>query len=128
MNNKTQGQGQIKFLNAFGDITIEWEEKDKEKMEKLIQEKLDEGFQFFIVKKRFFGLLGSSKKKIKTTKDIKSNQIYIKDKDIEKYFQEISSLKVIDDETDKHEVVENSRDVKKIVKSTTVCTKPPTRG
>ena len=120
--------GQIKFLNAFGDITIEWDEKDRAKMLKIIKEKLDEGFQFYIVKKRFFGLFGEKKEKLKKITKLSNNKVLIKDKDISDYFEGITSARIIDDNTDKHEVVSNSRNPEEIVKSTSVCTKPPTRG
>ena len=124
-----QNNGQIKFLNTFGDITIEWEDKDHIAMLTVIQEKLDAGFQFYIVKDRFCGIPGTErKKKLKKISKLSGNKVLIKDKDISKYFNHITSAKIIDDKRESHEMVENSRDPEKIVKSTSVCTRPATRG
>jgi len=124
-----QNNGQIKFLNTFGDITIEWEEKDHIEMLTVIQEKLDAGFQFYIVKDRFCGIPGTGgKKKLKKISKLSGNKVLIKDKDISKYFNHISSAKIINDKSDSHQMVENSRDAEKIAKSSSVCSRPATRG
>ena len=127
-NNKLQN-GQIKFLNTFGDITIEWEEEDHLKMLTVIQEKLDAGFQFYIVKDKFCGLPGTGgTKKLKKISKLSGNKVLIKDKDISKYFNHITSAKIVDDKKDSHEMIENSRNAEKIARSTSVCSRPATRG
>ena len=119
--------GQIKFLNLYGDITIEWDDKDNLLMEKIIAEKLAEGYQFFIVKKSFGGLI-SKTKKLKSVRKLKENKILIKDKDVESIFEDINSARIIEDNNNKHEVVKASNNVNEISKSNTVCTKPPQAG
>ncbi len=121
-----QNTGQIKFLNHYGDITIEWDEDDSVKMEKLIAEKLEQGFQFYIVRK-VFGI-PAGKKKLKKISKLNDKKIFIKDDDMKKFFDEVESLKTVDDNTTDHTVVKNSKDVKEIAKSTTVATKPPRAG
>lgn len=118
--------GQIKFLNLYGDITIEWDDQDQNKMKQFIEEKLKEGYQFFIVEKKFCGLY-SKKTKLVSTTDLK-NKILIKDKDVETIFKEMASMKVLNDQSTSHKVIKNSNDVNEISKSSTVCTKPPQRG
>ena len=40
----------IKFINLYGDIVIKWDSKDDKQMEQILKAKLNQGFQFFIVK------------------------------------------------------------------------------
>jgi len=129
MENKKLQNGQIKFLNTFGDITIEWDERDHLKMLTIIQEKLDAGFQFFIVKDRFCGIPGTGgTKKLKKISKLSGNKILVKDKDITKYFNDVTSAKIVNDKKDSHTMVENSRNAEKIARSTSVCSRPATRG
>jgi len=121
--------GQIKFLNLYGDITIEWSEKDHLKMIGVIEEKLKEGFQFFIVKKKFLGIpFTGGKKELKKISSMHGNKVLIKDESLEKYFNDISSAEIINDKTESHEIVKNSTNPEEIAKSSSVCSKPPQRG
>jgi len=124
---EVEQKGQIKFLNMYGDITIEWEIEDHAKMLRMIQKKLDDGHQFYIVKKRFFGL-GKKITKIDNINQLSDTKVYIKDADAKECFENLTTTTVINDNTTSHEVVKNSRNAEEIAKSSTVCTKPPTRG
>lgn len=125
--NKTKNIGQIKFLNLYGDITIEWDKEDNKEMEKFIQEKLDEGYYFYIVEKKFFGLF-SKEVKINKINEIKNNKILIKDQEIENLLNRTKTIKTIKDNTDTHKIIRVSNNTKEIATSTTVCIKPPQRG
>ena len=128
-NSSNTHKGQIKFLNLYGDITIEWEDKDHIEMLKVIEEKLEQGFQFYIVKDRFCGLpFTGGKKEVKRISQVEGNKVHIKDEAISKYFSNITSATIVNDNTQSHQVVKNSRDANEIAKSSSVCTKAPTRG
>lgn len=115
----------ITFLNCYGDLTVAWDEKDAQKMESRIQKLLDEGFQFFIVKKRFF--VSDKKIPIRSLRDLEKNEITADDKTIAKLFHDIDGevYKVSENEYD---VVKGSKDPKEIVKSEVVCAPTSSRG
>ena len=115
----------ITFLNCYGDLTITWDEKDSNKMESRIQKLLDEGLQFFIVKKRF--LRPDKKVPIRSLRDLEKNEITAADKTIAKLFQDIDG-EVCKDTNDCYDVVKGSDKPEEIVKSEVVCSKRPTAG
>jgi hypothetical protein len=70
-NENTENKNSITFLNCYGDLTVTWDKKDSTKMESRIQKLLDEGFQFFIVKKRFF--TADKKTPLRSLRDLEIN-------------------------------------------------------
>lgn len=115
----------ITFLNCYGDLTVTWDEKDSAKMESRIQKLLDDGYQFFIIKKRF--LRPSKKEPIRSLREIEKNEVTADDKTIAKLFSDIDG-EVCRDETDQYDIVKGSTNPKEIVKSEVVCSKPATAG
>lgn len=115
----------ITFLNCYGDLTITWDGKDSAKMESRIQKLLDEGLQFFIVKKRF--LIPDKKVPIRSLRDLEKNEITAADKTIAKLFQDIDG-EVCKDTNEYYDVVKGSDKSEEIVKSEVVCSKGPTAG
>lgn len=113
------------FLNCYGDLTITWDEKDSLQMESRIQKLLDEGLQFFIVKKRL--LLPNKKIPIRSLRELEKNEITGSDKNIAKLFEGIDGT-VCKDETESYDMVKESKDPKEIVKSEVVVSKKPTAG
>lgn len=51
----------ITWLNMTGDVTITWDKSNETAILALIEAKMADGFSFFIIKPRFFGLLGKKK-------------------------------------------------------------------
>ena len=119
------GQRSITFLNCYGDLTITWDEKDSEKMESRIQKLIDEGYCFFIVKKRF--LRPNTKVKIRSLRDLEKNEVTASDQTIAKLFAGIDG-EVLRDETESYDVVKGSNKPKEIVKGDVICSKPATKG
>jgi hypothetical protein len=75
-------QPAITFLNMTGDITITWDEKNKAAILDLVRQKMDEGFTFFILKPRFFGLLGQKQVEAGSIADVaKAGSVTVSDKD-----------------------------------------------
>ena len=48
-------EASITFLNMTGDITIAWDDTNREQMLALVQEKMAQGYSFFILQPRFLG-------------------------------------------------------------------------
>lgn len=115
----------ITFLNCYGDLTVTWDEKDSAKMESRIQKLLDDGYQFFIIKKRF--LRPSKKEPIRSLRELEKNEVTAEDKTIAKLFKDIDG-EVCRDETDQYDIVKGSSNPEEIVKSEVVCSKPATAG
>lgn len=57
----TQHPPSITFLNMTGDITISWDEQNRDAILALVEEKMKSGHRFFIIKPRALGLLGNKK-------------------------------------------------------------------
>ena len=126
MNKKLDNNSRsITFLNCYGDLTITWDEKDSAKMESRIQKLLDEGYCFFIVKKRF--LRPDNKVQIRSLRDLEKNEVTADDKTIAALFNDIEG-KVLKDNTETYDVVKGSNKPKEIVKGDVVCSKPATKG
>ena len=121
----TKNTKSLTFLNCYGDLTITWDEKDSAKMESRIQKLLDEGFQFFIIKKKF--LRPNKKIPIRSLRDLEKNEITAEDKTIAKLFEGIDG-EVLRDENDAYDVVKGSTKPEEIVKGDVVVSKPATAG
>ncbi|WP_210498952.1 hypothetical protein [Vibrio crassostreae] len=70
------------ILNTSGDLTISWDENEREEVLKVIQQKLDDGYVFFEVTrtKRFFNLITTKRKRyIKSTDDIQTDSVTLED-------------------------------------------------
>ena len=73
------------FLSGLGDITIAWDEQNKEHILAVIKKKMAEGYSFFTTKKYLFGKI--SRKSEITDRDLrrgKLEDIIITDEEFEK--------------------------------------------
>lgn len=122
---KNENKNTITFLNCYGDLTVTWDEKDAQKMESRIQKLLDDGFQFFIVKKRFF--TADKKTPLRSLRDLEKNEVTADDKTIAMLFKDIDG-EVYKDSQSEYDVVKGSNNPEEIVKSEVVCSKPATAG
>lgn len=122
---KNENKNTITFLNCYGDLTVTWDEKDSNKMESRIQKLLDDGFQFFIVKKRF--LISDKKVPLRSLRDLEKNEVTADDKTIAALFHDIDG-KVYKDSQSEYDIVKGSNNPKEIVKSEVVCAPSSSRG
>lgn len=122
---KNENKNTITFLNCYGDLTVTWDEKDSKKMESRIQKLLDDGFQFFIVKKRF--LISDKKTPLRSLRDLEKNEITADDKTIAALFHDIDGEVYKDSQTE-YDVVKGSKDPKEIIKGEVVCAPSSSRG
>jgi len=78
--------GTLTLLNESGDLTVSWDENQNEKMREQIQQKMDQGYSFFILEPAFYGLF-KKKSKIVHVNDIKPDargnySMQVRDEDI----------------------------------------------
>lgn len=65
------------LLNSTGDITLTWEDGEDAEIKKMIQDKIDAGYCFFILEPRvsFLKALGSKKRTIRNIAEIKGREV-----------------------------------------------------
>lgn len=75
----------LTLLNSTGDVTLSWNEDQDSAMREMIEEKLKEGYAFFIIEPRssFIKLLGNKRKYIKNVSEIKSNEVVMEIDEVE---------------------------------------------
>lgn len=64
----------LTMLNEHGDTTFVWTEDEDERIEKMIAQKMKEGYTFFITEPRFFGLIPPKKTELKKASDAKKHR------------------------------------------------------
>ena len=51
----------ITWLNMSGDVTITWDNSNREAVIKLVEEKMKQGYSFFVITPRFIPIFGNKK-------------------------------------------------------------------
>lgn len=130
-------ENQCTFLNSHGDITISWTEDDHNEMLKVIEKKMEEGYVFYIIEPKFFGL---SKKQVSLNKNNieklnKNKNILVKDEDLDIFIKQSKKANLSnhksDDEFNVTSVVkkENINEIDfKTSQKHLIATKPPVGG
>jgi len=130
-------QPSITFLNGSGDITITWDEQNKDIIIKMIEKKMKEGYTFFTTKKL---PLVNLYRTIKVTKDNlrKCKFVVIDDDAFEKMVQSIDDRDVAEQVRGgnanfaRNKLFGNDhkieRDAKKVSKSQSLAVKPISGG
>ena len=54
----------ITWLNMSGDVTLTWDESNREQILALVNRKMKEGYSFFVLTPRFISVLGNKKSKL----------------------------------------------------------------
>lgn len=91
MNNGIKNNKLIIF-NKTGDLTLSWDNSDNDKMLKMIEEKMKQGFTFYAINKNIFGF--EKEIPVKDISDIKSKKVILKDKDLEDLYSTTETLTV----------------------------------
>ena len=87
-------QPSITFLNKSGDITITWDESNKDKIIELIKKKMNEGYSFFTTKK--VPLVNIERRVKVTSKNInKCEAIIITDEVFDKMLESIDDKDLV---------------------------------
>jgi hypothetical protein len=117
----------LTFLDATGDITLVWDEDTDEKMCKIIEARMAQGFKFFVLKPRKIAILPPRKVRAKTIKDVReAGAVTILDEDINTLFMngDIRTIKADND----IETLHRSQDAKEVSRSQAVAVKPARGG
>lgn len=73
-NEPYDGRPSLQFANYSGDITITWDEDQEDLIKKLVEQKMAEGYTFFILKNRPTkignALFGKKREELKSSKDL----------------------------------------------------------
>jgi hypothetical protein len=69
MDNITQPS--ITFLNMTGDVTITWDSANEAEILAVVEQKMKEGFTFFILKPRLISLFGHKKVQVTKVEDVR---------------------------------------------------------
>lgn len=116
----------ITFLNEHGDITITWDESNSEEVKQMIQQKLDAGYKFFIVDKKF-GFIPNKTKLTHVSQLKDSGKILMKDKEVEKLFFE-GHVNISSERPTSNVVAGLATTVSQVVANTTIATRPAIGG
>lgn len=108
----------ITWLNETGDVTLTWEKDRDGVMKKIIQQKMDEGYSFFIVKGN---LVTSSYQKVTDVAQIKKRSITMTDKEAE---QLVGGTSFAQSTVSQIETTSRATKPSEVVKNNTVATRP----
>lgn len=117
----------LTMLDGSGDTTIVWDEATDDKMLAVIQARMDQGYQFYILKPRAIPILPPRKVLAKTIKEVKdAGSVVILDDDIHTLFVngDVQTIKA----EGELEVVAKEKSAKKVSKSQSVAVKPARGG
>lgn len=80
-----QNTPSITFLNLSGDVTITWDESNEEAILRLIEDKMRQGFTFFVLKPRMGGILPPKKVAARSMAQVKrAASVTVADADVQK--------------------------------------------
>ncbi len=125
---QTAATRSLTFLDETGDITIVWDEESEDQMIPLIQKRLDEGYQFFILQPRAIPILPPKKVRAKNVEEIKkAGCAILKDADMDQLFKE-GTISTSTASTGSLDVVRKGKTAKEIKSSQAVAVKPARGG
>lgn len=123
------------FLNSHGDITISWGEDDHDSMIEVIEKKMNEGYMFYVIEPKFFGLY---KKQVVLEKNNinklnKQKNIVIKDDDLDVFIKQSKQATTSINEEKEFDVKsvlkkDNFKEELKKENKQIIATKPPVGG
>jgi hypothetical protein len=132
------------LLNSTGDVTITWDEKEEESIYALVEAKMKQGYSFFIMKPRPFGLPGHTKKRVENIDAVKAaNHVVVPDDlvqdivrktlgdpDVEKVVQGGQATLVSTESSQRGnlDTVRRATSAKEVVKHQTVAIRPVVAG
>lgn len=92
--NQNQFQPSICFLNRTGDITVSWDESNEAAVLEMVAQKMKDGYSFFILKPRFFGLASPKKVRANSIAEVKEAGSVVVD---DSAFEKMMSKAKVDD-------------------------------
>lgn len=116
------------LLNRTGDIAITWEANDDVRVLSYLQKKMNEGYVFFVVDKKFFRLVNRKKRVTDVNKLGKERTIYLDDEDAEALVKDqVVTLTQLESGSNL-ETVRRAKTAKEAAANTTVGVKPLAGG
>ena len=115
------------LLNQTGDVTITWDEKYEAEMRELIKKKIEEGYVFFIVKRKMLGLLKTKEQVVSIDQVKKGVDLLLKDEDAIALFS-AGKINVTKEHVSDFESEGSSKDVDRILKEDTLLVRPIAAG
>lgn len=119
--------GSMILMNTSGDVTITWAAEHESEMRSLIEQKLKQGYTFFIVKKKCFGLVKHKEKLIDVNQLKVGADLLLRDEDAIKLFTD-GKVKATKNKQRDYETEGSSKDVDLILKKDTLAVKPIAAG
>ena len=119
--------GSMILLNETGDVTIEWSDEHEESMRALIEKKLSEGYSFFILEKRFFGLMETKQKVTDIDQIQKGTKLLLRDEDAIRLFND-GKVKVKKNRSKELSTSKRSSDVDEILNNDSIAVRPVAGG
>lgn len=116
------------LLDQSGDTTITWSEPDDVDVLTFIQQKIDEGYVFFIEQPRVLRAF-MKKKKIDSVSEVKERKLIVADeRAAELELKGKIKLVTLKSETKEPAPVKKAKDAKEVAKSRSIATKPVRGG
>ena len=90
-------QPALTFLNMSGDVTIAWDESNREQIIELVRRKMAQGYSFFVLTPRVIPVLGNKKVKLKKESQLdKAVGIVVPDDQIDALVAQLGDVDVAD--------------------------------
>ena len=78
----------LTFLDETGDTTIVWDEDTEDQMVKIIEEKMKQGFVFYLIKPSRIPLIPARQKKVRNIKEVRdAGSVIVRDEALSRLFQ-----------------------------------------
>ena len=119
--------GSMTLLNACGDVTICWDESNSSRMHELIEKKLKEGYSFFILEPKLFGLYNTKVKVLSIDQIKMGSKLVLQDEDAIRLFSE-NKVKVTKRDKGDNAVSHRSENADEILASKSLAVKPIAAG
>jgi hypothetical protein len=118
----------LTLLNDAGDQVITWEESSDAEMERIIEKKMAQGFTFYIIEPRAWGLFPPKRTELKNFGDaLKHRALSIKDADFAAFVGEDKG-KVVTAPTAPVKTVRRGKSAKEVAQSESVGVQPRRGG
>ncbi len=83
-------QPAITFLNMTGDVTISWDASNEAAMLALVEQKMKEGYSFFVLKPRMLSAFGKKKVRAKSIEAVKAaGSVVVADADVSRLMDKL---------------------------------------
>lgn len=131
----------ITFLNWSGDVTITWDAQNAEAIKKLVEQKMKETYNFFIITPRCLGFLGNKKVPLRNLDDLaKAKGLVVPDATAAEFMKSVRDADVAQalhqgqavpakaPKTVEHVTIRRAQSASEVLSNQTVAVKPVVGG